>query len=240
MKALPWLLAAALAVWGSCQSHQASKAREQAAQAALALSNEVAANDSTRKLTAAKVEAALALLGDSLQAVQRRAVQQQQRADKLDRALGLERIASAQLTATVRRLEITLAEAPVVEDAAGSRSGSWAYRETPYTVEATAVLPKPPAVGTFSARILLDPVPLQLRLGCSPANRDGIREASATLTGPTWAELSLGAIEQSPDLCQSPALKPKPPSRLKWAAIGGGVVLIVRQVVRTWFGSRKD
>lgn len=227
-KWLPWALVASLGIWGSCKSLEAKHAKERAAEAALDRSNAMAAADSSRQL-AGKVQA---LLGDSLQAVQRLALQQQQKADALDRALQLERIAAAGLRATIRKLEASIAGAPVLEDTATkTRTGSFDYREPPYTIVARVTLPPPPAAGRLQLSVVLDPVPLQLRLGCGPPDVHGIRPASATLTGPPWATLELGAVEQSPDLCKSPALKPKGPSRTKWAAIGAGVALLARALI---------
>ncbi len=224
---LPWLLLALAIGWGALQTVKASNARERAAQAALRATNEAAAHDSTRKLAGKVAE----LLGDSLQAVQRLVLQQQQRGDQLDRALGLERIAAAGLRVRIRDLEATIAGTPVHEDSGTKvRRSDFTLRQPPYLITATAILPPPPALGSLIARVQLDSIRLGLRLGCGKADKDGIRPAAATVTGPPWAELTITAVEQSEDLCQSPALKAKAPSRLKWAAIGAGVALIVEKL----------
>lgn len=229
----PWALVIIVALWGSCQTLEASKARKRAATAALAASNEAAAHDSTRQLAGAVAK----LLGDSLQAVQRLAVQTRLERDQLDRALKLERIASAGLRVTIAELRRELASGPVLEDTAGTRSASWSLRQPPYSIEATATLPRPPATGTLAIGVRLDSIPLHLRLSCGAPDQFGIRPAAATLTGPPWARLELGRVEQDQDVCRSPALVKKGPSRLKWTLIGAGLVTVIREGLKLLGGS---
>lgn len=214
------------------ESCRLRSAQREAALNALRADSTAAAADQTRKVGERAQAAILKVLGDSLNGVERRAIQQQQRADALDRALGRERIARVEATARVAQLETILAGAPVREDST-ARVADFTVRQAPYTVTATATLPRPPLTASLRLGVTLDPIPLHLRLGCGPADRSGIRPASATLIGPTWADLQLGTVEQSPDLCHSPALTSKGPSRLRWALFGAVAATAVRWFVRS-------
>src|SRR5450759_3655977 len=83
--------------WGENQRVEA-KVR----QAVLAQDTVEAARDTSRALSIEGV------LGDSLRAAQRRAIQVEQRADKLDAALKLERVARERLEASVVSLRTTV------------------------------------------------------------------------------------------------------------------------------------
>lgn len=148
-------------------------------------------------------------LADSLEAVQRQVVQVRAEKDDTDRRLGLERIATAQLTAQVERLEVIVnSSTPVTENAEGTRSAKFVVDSAPFFVTAAVTLPRPPASGSIALSVSLDPIPLEARHGCGPANDAGIRSAYLTVTGPKWATVSLDRVEQDPGLCRSPALEP--------------------------------
>lgn len=230
---VPWGVVLVAVVFLSIQSWRLRSAQQAAAAAALRADSTAAAVDTSRQLA----RQALAVLGDSLAGAERRVIQQRQRADQLDRALGRERIALANATIRIRGLEATLASTgPVRDSTVGAdssvRVADFTVRQPPFTVEATAALPPRPFPGSLRLGITLDPVPVQLRLGCGAADAGGIRPASATLLGPPWAALELGRVEQSAELCRSPALARKGPSRLKWAVIGAGLVETGRQLLK--------
>jgi hypothetical protein len=176
--------------------------------AALVADTVVASHDTTRVLTLR-----IASLSDSLRVVQRRAVQINQQADALDRALGLERAARDSLTATIvgyRGLVRTDTVRDTVVVDPGGRDGTAAdtvhrgtfdIRQAPYTVHAQVMLPAPPSEGTMALAIDLDTMRFEVRLGCGPPNAAGARTAATTVTGPSWAAIQLGRIEQSPDVC---------------------------------------
>ena len=195
------LLGVALAV----QTWRLGRAETRAQVAALARDSAEAAADSTRAVSAR----AQAVLSAELTAVQRRAVQQGQRADSLDRALGLER--RARLLVEVRAESLlAVATAAVTADSADSvRRARFEVREPPYTATADVALPRPPATGRLSLRVGLDPAPLELRIGCG-APRDGVRPATITAVGPRWLSLKLASVEQDPAVCQAPVgMRPK-------------------------------
>lgn len=172
-------------------------------------------------------------LADSLRTVQRQVVQVRADKDDLDRTLGLERIAKAQLTAQVERLEtIANSSAPVTETPEGVRTAEFVVDSTPFHVNATVSLPRPPGLGRISLGVAVDDIPLEARHGCSPPNDAGIRSAYLTVTGPEWARVRVDRVEQDPGLCRSPVLEPpKGDGRAWWRK------LVDRAGVSTGFGA---
>jgi len=213
------------------QSCRLRAAQEAGAANALRADSTAAAADTSRMLAADAQRAVEKLFGDSVAAVQRRVIQQQQRADGLDAALGLERIARTTAVAIIDQLTATIAsQRPTHVDANDVRTASFALRQLPYTVDATASIPPPPTQAALHIRITLDTLSLQLRLGCGKVDPGGIRPATAVLTGPTWATLALGHVEQAPELCRSPALAQRGPSRLTWFGLGAGTTLLLKLI----------
>lgn len=206
-------LAAAVQTW------RLDRAETRAQQAALARDSAEAAADSTRAASA-RVQA---VLGAELAAVQRRAVQQRQRADSLDHALGLERRARVLVELRADSL-LAVATAAVTADSADSvRRARFEVREPPYTATADVALPRPPASGSLSLRVGLDPAPLELRIGCGTP-REGIRPATVTAVGPRWLSLDLAAVEQDPAVCQAPVGLPRKKKPLPWRE---GLILLL-------------
>lgn len=199
------LLGAVLVFALAWQTHKRHAAERRGAELALIADTLVATRDTTRRLALNAT-----VLGDSIHAVQRQAVQVTQRADSLDRALKLERITRTQIVARVETLTVHTTGAVTVANTTdtATRSATFTGRQVPYNYSVSTVVPAPPGAATLDLHVTLDAIPLELRLGCGKANGDGIKSAEATLTGPTWATLQLGRVEQSPDLCRSPALEP--------------------------------
>ncbi len=201
------LLGIALAV----QTCRLDQAKVRAQLASLARDSAEAAADSTRAASARVTS----VLGTQLAAVQRRVVQQRQRADSLDQELGLERRARMQVALRADSL-LAVATAAVTADSADSvRRARFEVREPPYTATAEVSLPRSPATGRLSLRVGLDPAPLELRIGCGPV-REGIRQATVTAVGPRWLSLDLAAVEQDPAVCQAPAGLPPKKKPLPW------------------------
>lgn len=207
-----------------------SRERRRADRAALVADTLRAALDTSRALSARERAAAARVLGDSLAGATRLVVQLRQESDALDRALGTARTANAQLTATVARLRASVTSTDTVRlDSAGARVASFRLRQPPYTIAAVATLPTPPEPARLDVDVALDSVAIALRLGCSRDRTLGVRSATATATGPTWVQLAVGRVEQSPEVCN-----PAPPTvaRLAWwrrcaptILLGYGVVL---------------
>lgn len=209
------LLAGAVAL----QTRRLDRAEARAQLAAVARDSAEAASDSTRAVSA-RVQATL---GAELAAVQRRAIQQRQRADSLDRALGLERRARVLVELRADSL-LAVATAVVTADSADSvRRARFEVREVPYTATADVVLPRPPTKGRLSLRVGLDPAPLELRIGCG-APREGIRPATVTAVGPPWLSLALTSVEQDPAVCQAAPGLPTKKKPLPWRE---GLILLL-------------
>lgn len=214
------VLAAALAL----QTWRLGRAEARAQVAALTRDSAEAAADSTRAASA-RVQA---VLGAELAAVQRRAIQQHQRADSLDRTLGLERRARILVELQADSLQAVATAAVTADSVDSVRRARFEVREPPYTATADVALPRPPATGQLSLRVGLDPAPLELRIGCGTA-RGGIRPATVTALGPPWLALELASVEQDPAVCQAPAGLPPKKKPLPWRE--GLIVLLGLRVV---------
>ncbi len=129
---------------------------------------------------------------------QRRAVQEAQRADALDRALHEERAARAELSVIIPAVDTTIA---IPRPGMGEK-----IRQGPYTIEVDHTTP---AVGdsapVLGLRVALDTLHLGVRIGCGAAARDGVRPASVSVLAPSWAQVRLDQVEQEPTVCQAPA-----------------------------------
>lgn len=218
------LLAIAVQTW-RVHRWQARHAEE-----ALARSNDAARADTTRMQ--------LVRVSDSLLTVYRLlAVQEKQRGDALDRALGLERIANANLRATIRGFQQNIGSSdPVVVTPDDERVADFHVRQPPYTVDATATLPPPPRRGSLALSVALDPVPLGMRLGCAPANAGGIRAAEVSVVAPPWARVQLDSVSQSPELCRSPALERRGGGWLWKGAVGGAGGYALARILASLIG----
>ena len=168
--------------------------RGRVADAGLVVDSMQVAVDVAREVTAL----AHRQLGDSTRAWQRRTEQHALEQDALERQLRIEARARVSAEARVRALQDS-ATAPVTVGAGDVRSARWTIHQPPFQVEASAELPPPPARGTLQVNVALDPLPLTVRLGC----RDGavVPQAWAVVTGPEWATLELGTVEQVPGIC---------------------------------------
>lgn len=209
------ILAGAVAL----QTWRLGRAEARAQLAALARDSAEAVADSTRAASA-RVQA---VLGAELAGVQRRAVQQRQRADSLDRALGLERRARVQVELRADSLHAVATAAVTADSADSVRRARFDVREPPYTATADVALPRPPGSGSLSLRVGLDPAPLELRIGCG-APRGGIRPATVTAVGPRWLAFELASVEQDPAVCQAPAGLPRKKKPLPWRE---GLILLL-------------
>jgi len=216
------ILAAVVALFAiMLQTARLDRARSAAIRAGLAADTLVASRDTTRVLSLE-----LASLGESLAVVQRRAVQVDQRADALDRALGVERAARDSVTASIASFQgiVRTDTVVVIEPEPGGagaglpsgsvagrgqdsvRRGTFDIRQAPYTVHAVVGLPVPPATGMMAVAIDLDTLRLDVRLGCGAPSADGVRGASAIVTGPAWVGIQLGRVEQTPGVCNGAAV----------------------------------
>jgi len=207
--------------------HNCSMGRvvHRAAQAALAKSNLEAEQDSTRIASATQE-----ILGDSMRAVERRAVQEEQKADSIDLALRRERLLKANLEARVRELTnvVVASDVPVTVDSGDVRKASLDYRKVPWTVQLDVALPPPPQVALWTInKIGIDPLRLEVRPGCGPPDEHGIRPATVAVIGPEWAPIDITRVTQSAELCQSPALQPSGWKVPGWTLPTTGIIVAV-------------
>jgi hypothetical protein len=195
---LALLLVASLALTVQVEEGRVKVAQRRAAVAALRSANGVAERDSSHQLH-------VGVLGDSLRAAERQVVQVAQTRDALDRALGRERIARYALTTRMDSLARTVSAVSVRDSLGDVRRAHFATRDAPYTVVADVTMPVPPDSARIALTVAIDSIPIGVRVGCAPPNADGIRTASIVATAPVWARVRLGRVEQSPELCASPA-----------------------------------
>lgn len=198
-------LLVALVVTVRVEEGRVGKARDRVAELALQATNVAAERDSTRDVAMAE-RAVARVLGDSLRITERRVVQIAQRGDALDAALGRERRAKYDLVATVDSLTRVMASTTVTEGNGDLRRARFDVRQAPYTIDADVTMPVPPASATMAIDVALDSIPVDLRLGCSVPDRDGVRVATVDAVSPKWATIRFHRLEQLPELCASPAL----------------------------------
>jgi len=151
---------------------------------------------------------------------QRRLLQAEITRDSLDRLLKQRpavRIVTVVQVDTVRET----VEAPVTGDTI--RRATFRLRQPPFTLGASVALPAPPATGTLTADIALDPLPLSLRIGCGEA-RGGIRPATASIEAPPWARISLDQVQGRPEVCNPQTTTRSTPWWAVLLGVGGGLL----------------
>ncbi len=183
-----------------------------------------AARDTTRAL-----HTTVASLGDSLHLVSRRAVQSAQRADELDRAIGVERVMRDRLQARIVALNATVRAETVFTAAHDSvRRGVFWVREAPYTARAEVEMPRAPETGRMRLQVALDTVGLEVRVGCGVRDAAGVRAATAAVVAPSWVEVRLARVEQGVGVCSGVPVKAVPlvarMARRVGVSVGYGVV----------------
>lgn len=188
------------------QEHKIHGLEADGAQLALKETNDSAARAKTVEISA--VPAIARAAGDSSHVFQRLAVQTAQQPDAVDRALRMTRLALDSANFRIDSLQrVVASNASVTEDSTSHvRRASFNLRQAPYTVAAAVELPAAPDTARLDLRIKLDSIPVVARLSCAPANERGIRAAAIEAQTPRWAAVSFTHVEQSPDLCASPAL----------------------------------
>ena len=202
------------------QTVRLNEAAVQETRGALLADTLQAARDTTRTL-----HLDVGVLGDSLRVVERRAIQTAQKADALDKALGLERVAREQFTAQVSALRTRARSDTVfVERDSGERHAAFDVRQVPWTVHAEVAVPQAPAQGRMDVQVTLDSLALELRLSCATASANGVRSASASVVAPAWATVRLDRVEQAPGVCAADVQRP---GRGRWSALTS---------ILEWFG----
>jgi hypothetical protein len=152
-----------------------------------------------------------------VQAVQRRAVQQEQRADGLDLALKQVRVAKASITTSIPAVTLMgeALEPPTVERVGGTEGRvpdtlRFAFRQEPFTIGALVLPMRAPQRSWMHVEVVTDPVVQRIRVGCGPPNRanNGIRPVALTIEAPRWAKVAIDSVEVAPEACN--------PTRRSW------------------------
>lgn len=202
---MPWLVVGVLVLSLLVALFLLRREQRNGERLALAASNARAAADTTRRLSGR----VLAVLGDSLAAYQRLALQNRIERDELDRALGSVSAVRSRLELTVRTLTARGGTTAVVVDSAtDTRTATFAVDSVPFRVRASVALPPPPAPGRFAVTVALDPVRIEPRVTCGPAV-DGIRPASLTVVTPPWITAEVVGVSLEPRVCNEDYGRPR-------------------------------
>lgn len=184
------------ALW--VQGVRAAHARTSALRTSLALDSAESARDTTREL-------GVAALHDSVRVFVKRAAQQQQRADNLDRAVSGQRLARLNAQLRVAALDTVVRTDTVTVTSTGRRR--FAVRKAPYGVVGEIAPADSTGDQAVSLQIDLDSIPLDVRLSCERERGAAVNKALVVAVAPQWARVRLDAVEQSPLVC-NPGLQP--------------------------------
>ena len=199
------------------------RARAGAVRLALVRDSTDAAHDTTR-------EVRVLALNDSVRAFARRAKQQEQRADGLDRALRARRVARVDARVRLVALDtVVRAETVFVANDSVHRS-RFRVRQAPFSVEGEVAMNRAGA-DSVSLHIDVDSIPLQVRINCGRRVETPVRQATVAAVAPPWARVALTEVQQEVGVCNPELVKPRWGARLAGmasrvgVAVGAGAVL---------------
>lgn len=168
----------------------------------------------------------VAIIGDSLQVLQKRAIQSAMEKDALDKQLKLTTKMNEVLSAQVASFDSTVAGHTIV-NSAGVRTATFHVRQVPYTIESSVSIPNPdtqPDVPpNMAISVVLDVAHLDIRVGCA-APKNGLRTATVSVVTELWLKTEIGSAQQAPEICNP--VKPHNKSRFG-LGVGAGVGLVV-------------
>jgi hypothetical protein len=170
-----------------------SRARGSGLLSALRLDSAEAAHDTTREME-------IGNLKDSVRVFVRRAEQQEQTADGLDRALQARRMAQVKARVGVAPLDTVVRADTVYVSADSVRRSRFNVRQAPYTVVGELAM-RPGRGDSVALHIEVDTIPLQVRVSCGPPGNGGANRAMVVALAPKWAHVALSAVEQAPSVC---------------------------------------
>lgn len=183
-------------------------ARALTREAGLNATNEAAKHDTLKTVTLSTKDSAALKLGDSIAVLTQLVQQTKQSKDAVDRALKSERTSTTALRATIKELSARVQSnaAPVEDTTTHERRASFDVRETPYTAHADVMLPAPGSgPGSLALTVRLDTARVTATIGCSQANRFGIRPATLSLRASSWLTLHVDSVSQAPETCANAA-----------------------------------
>jgi hypothetical protein len=184
------------------QSVNSARARAAAVRSSQSLDSAEAARDTTREIE-------LGALRDSVRVFVRRSVQQEQRADALDKDLGAQRMARLNAHVRIAALDTVIRAGTPIDTIyvtrndgrSNARLSRFSVRQEPYTVVGEIAGGMTADVDSVSLHVDMDSIPLQVRLSCSQPTENPVRRALVVAVTPRWARLTLGDVEQSLDVC---------------------------------------
>lgn len=203
---LGWLVAAAVAfllAWAIVASVRLHFAQKAAADNALRASNAIAERDVSRKAMLSAADA-VKILGDSLQAVERLAVQTPRgiARDRFDRATDRTSVVRGGVTVTTGPIHTTATSDSSSTSAAGDvRSASFhvdssaARASVRFLADVRVDLPPPPKPGVLLLGVTFPAVTLQARQQCGPKDAAGVRPASLAIVAPLGMTVTVDRFE---------------------------------------------
>lgn len=174
--------------------------------------NDSAALDTSRSVALSRKDS-IKILGDSIQAVTKLASQRTIERDRLDKALNEQQAANVALTVTIGQLrasQVVSVKPVTVDTTTGDRSAQFHVEQAEWTADAAVKLPAAGA-GHLDLDVFVRPTRLGLRIGCQPANSDGVRPARVTATSGTGVAVKIDSATTDPDVCQ-----PQAQQRTRW------------------------
>lgn len=199
------------------QQHRIAEAREARVNAEIALDSAEAAADSTREVLEGAFDT-------NLRYYQRRIVQvREMAADSVEEELGTDPRFRGDVTAQVDSLLADVV-GERVETESKVRAASFSGYQKPYTFRADVEIP--PAgtdAPTMHLEVLLDPIPIRVRVGCEEAQEGRkVRPAQATVRGPEWANLRLDSLQSDASVCNRAVVDPDPGVGLYLSGVAAG------------------
>jgi hypothetical protein len=205
MTMLTKALVAAVLVLGlvvGVQTWRLHRADAAQAEAALALTNEKAAHDTTRALGGRQLAALRTLYGDSLAAVTHLLQQRPVPQDGFSSANGSTTIGTTHATVGgTTAIGTATAAHPAASDstpASAARVAMFDVRATPFTSHAVVMIS--PARDSIHLTTTLDRAELITRLECGTLEH-GVRPASIVIAGPPWLSTTVRTGTLEPRLC---------------------------------------
>jgi hypothetical protein len=170
--------------------------RATSASNALRADSLAAALDTTRAI-ALSLKSRNAILGDSLQALERRAVQVAAvDRDALDKATGRTSVVRTGITVTpgtvkTEALGASTVSADSVRMAVFHVDSSAAVGSTRFVADVVTRIPPPPALASLSLSLKLEPIHLEPRIQCGAPDAGGVRPASLAVLAPVGVTTTL-------------------------------------------------
>lgn len=177
--------------FGVWQMHESSMAAHARDAAALRSDSLAAVVDTTRHING--------VLSTNLNLVTRRAVQTQLHADSVDKKLDITSRALVSMSARVA--EIHTSAVAHVSDSNTVRFADFHVRREPFTIDAHASLPAPPATGTLDVDAKVDTARIGVRMACSKGV--DVNSASVYVDTPKWLTVRVDSVKQDAAICNA-------------------------------------